>query len=67
MLKEKFPRMSMFYNNTIKQAEVAAQNRIFTIPSVLVFFEGKETFRFSRNVGVSVLEQAIARPYSLMF
>ncbi|MGQ1890261.1 thioredoxin family protein [Thermophagus sp. OGC60D27] len=67
MLKEKYPAMNMYYCNTVEQPEVAAQNRIFAVPTVLVFFEGKETFRFSRNLGVDELAGAIDRPYSLMF
>lgn len=67
MLKENYPSMSMYYCNTVEQPEVAAQNRIFAVPTVLIFFEGRETFRFSRNMGVEELAQAIERPYSMMF
>ncbi|PWD99909.1 thioredoxin family protein [Marinilabilia rubra] len=67
MMDENFPLMPMFYCNTVEQPEVSAQNRIFAVPSVLVFFDGRETFRFSRNVGLSELKNAIERPYSLMF
>ncbi|MFO8000849.1 MAG: thioredoxin family protein [Marinilabilia sp.] len=67
MVSEKFPKMAMAYCNTKEQSEVAAQNRIFSVPTVLVFFEGHETFRFSRNIGLEELNQAIARPYALMF
>ena len=67
MLAHKFPKISMFYCNTVEQTEVAAQNRIFAVPTVLVFFDGRETFRFSRNIGLTELESAISRPYSLMF
>jgi thioredoxin-like negative regulator of GroEL len=67
LLENRFPQMPMFYCDTIEQPEVAAQNRIFAVPTLLVFFEGKETLRFSRNIGVGELEQAISRPYSMMF
>lgn len=67
MLAEKFPEMPMYYCNTVEQTEVSAQNRIFAVPTVLVFFDGRETFRFSRNIGLNELENAISRPYSLMF
>ena len=67
LLESRFPQMRPFYCDTVKQPEVAAQNRVFTVPTLLIFFEGKETFRFSRNVGLEELEQAIRRPYSLLF
>jgi len=67
LLDEKFPQMPMYYSDTVKHGDVAAQNRVFSVPTVLVFFDGRESFRFSRNIGLQELEQAIARPYSMMF
>lgn len=67
MLEKKFPLMSMYYCDTMLQPEVAAQNRIFVVPTVLVFFDSRETYRFNRNIGLNELEQSISRPYSMMF
>ena len=67
MLSEHFPQMHMYYCNTVEQSEIAAQNSIFSVPTVLVFFDGKETFRFSRNIGLDDLRASIERPYQLMF
>ncbi len=67
LLEEKFPKMAMYYSDTVNQSEVAAQNRVFAVPTVLVFFDGRETYRFSRNIGLGELEQSIERPYSMIF
>lgn len=67
LLAEQFPKMEMFYCNTFEQSEVAAQNRIFSVPTILVFFDGRETFRYSRNISLDELKTAIHRPYNLMF
>ena len=67
MLAEQFPEMAMYYCNTVEQSEVAAQNSIFSVPTVLVFFDGHETFRYSRNISLDELKTAISRPYNLMF
>jgi len=67
MLEEKFPLISMYYCDTMLQSEVAAQNRIFAVPTILLFFDGRETYRFSRNIGLNELEQSISRPYTIMF
>lgn len=67
LLSARYPKMSMYYSDTVNQSEVAAQNRVFAVPTVLVFFDGKETFRFSRNIGLGELEQSISRPYSMLF
>ncbi len=67
LLRRSFPKMLMYYCDTVEQPEVAAQNRVFTVPTILIYIEGKESFRFSRNIGLGELEQAIARPYSMLF
>jgi len=66
LLAEKFPKMKMLYVNTYQQAEIAVEHRVFTAPTILIFFEGKEHFRFSRNVSIGQLREAIERPYSML-
>jgi thioredoxin 1 len=46
---------------------LAAQNRVFAAPTVVVFFDGRETIRKSRAFGVDELKSEIQRPYSMMF
>ncbi len=67
LLNDNYPKFKFTYINTVEQPEVAAQFQVFTVPTVLVYFEGKEYFRFSRNIGLSQLEDAIKRPYHLLF
>jgi len=67
LLTNEFPLMRMFYCDTIKFPEISAQNSIFTVPTILVFFNGKEFIRKSRNIGISELQKEIERPYFLMF
>jgi len=47
--------------------EIAAKFSAFIEPTILVFFDGKETIRKSRNIGIYELEEAIKRPYQLIF
>lgn len=67
MISESFPKMKMVYVESEKLPELAAQNRVFTAPTVIVFFAGRETIRKSRAFGVDELKMAIQRPYSLLF
>lgn len=67
LLQTNFPKIEMFYSDTVLYPEVAAQNSIFTVPTILVFFNGKEFLRKSRNVGIEELRKEIERPYKLMF
>lgn len=67
MVSEVFPKMKMVFIESDKLSELAAQYRIFTAPTVVVFFAGRETIRKSRAFGVNELRSEIQRTYSLMF
>uniref|UniRef100_UPI003216B42D thioredoxin family protein n=1 Tax=uncultured Draconibacterium sp. TaxID=1573823 RepID=UPI003216B42D len=62
-----FPEMKLAYIQSDLLPEVAAQNRVFTAPTILVFFEGREYIRKSRTVGLSELQNEISRVYSVLF
>lgn len=67
LLQAEFPNIKLLYIQSDKQPEVAAQNRVFAAPTLLVFFDGREHIRKSRNIGISELQQEISRPYSMLF
>ncbi|MDA3819603.1 MAG: thioredoxin family protein [Candidatus Delongbacteria bacterium] len=67
LLTSKFPAMKMLYADVEKHPDIAGQYRVFAVPSLLVFFAGQESFRFSRNLSIAELEQRVRRPYSMMF
>ena len=67
MVSESFPQLKMIFIESDKSPELAAQHRVFTAPTVVVFFAGRETIRKSRAFGVDELKAEIQRPYSLLF
>lgn len=67
LLEEKFPQVTMAYVKSDVLPDIAGQNSIFAAPTILVFFDGREYIRKSRNIGIGELEDAIARPYKMMF
>jgi len=67
MASEFFPKMKIVFIESDRLPELAAQNRVFTAPTVVVFFTGRETIRKSRAFGVDELKFEINRPYSLLF
>ncbi|MCK5537326.1 MAG: thioredoxin family protein [Bacteroidales bacterium] len=67
LTKEKFPKIKLLYADTVKYPEIAAQNQIFAVPTILVFFDGRESIRKSRNIGLKELEDLLKRPYGLIF
>lgn len=67
LLISEFPQIEMFYCDTVLYPEIAGQKSIFTVPTILVFFDGKEFLRKSRNIGISELKNELHRPYSIFF
>jgi thioredoxin-like negative regulator of GroEL len=48
------------------QQEVAPHYGVFTVPTVLIFLDGKEFLRKSRNMSVEEVIRQIKRPYEIM-
>lgn len=66
-IHHEFPKMKMVYVKTDELPETAGQHRVFTIPTVLVFFESKESIRKIRTFSIDELIREIRRPYYLIF
>jgi thioredoxin len=67
LIESEFPKMKLFYVDIEKSPLISGQYRIFTIPTLLVFFDGKEYIRKSRNIGLRELQEEIERPYGMVF
>jgi len=67
LIIENYNQMKLYYIDTKQFPEIAAQNSIFTNPTVLIYFDKKEFYRKSRNIGIEELFFLIERPYNLMF
>ena len=67
LLDEKFPLMIPVYVDIEKSPLISGQNRIFTIPTILLYFEGKESLRVSRNISIAELENSIGRIYHMLY
>ena len=67
LINNDFNKIKMAYVNCEALKEVAAQNRIFTVPTILVFLDGKEFLRKSRNISIIEFKAELQRPYSMFF
>ncbi len=67
LVKNEFPQIKLIYIKSDVLPEVAAHNQVFAAPTILIFFEGREYIRKSRNIGIGELQQEIIRPYSMIF
>ena len=66
-IESEFPEIKMGYINSELLPEVAAQNQVFTVPTILVFLDGKEFIRKSRNINMNEFQVELERPYSMFF
>ena len=67
LLAESFPRIVFGRVATEQATELAAQLSVFAVPTLLVFFDGRESFRYARNFSLGEVERDVARPYAMFF
>jgi thiol-disulfide isomerase/thioredoxin len=66
-LLNKFPNIKRLEVEVENSIEISAQYNIFTVPSLLLFIEGKEVIREQRHMSLLELEDKIARYYGLFY
>jgi len=64
---ENFPKISLFETNIADVPEVGGRFNIFSAPSILIFFDGKEFARVGRNISLSAFKSKIEKIYNLYF
>jgi thioredoxin-like negative regulator of GroEL len=66
-INDNFPLIKAAYVDCENGKGLAAQNRVFTVPAIVIFFEGNEFIRKARNFNFSDLYEELNRTYSLLF
>lgn len=67
MLTSDFPKIPLYVINANESLELCASLSVFTFPTVLIYFEGKESLRIARNINLSLLRNSLERPYDILF
>jgi thioredoxin-like negative regulator of GroEL len=67
MIGQNFPKIKFAWIDMNALPEVAGLNQVFVEPTLLLFVDGKEYLRKSRNFHLSDIYQAIERIYKLAF
>jgi len=65
MLK-KFPEIINRYIDADNIKEVAGYLSVFTVPTMILFIDGKETIRKARNLSIAEMENEIERYYKML-
>lgn len=61
-----FPKIEQIYLNAKENIEISSFYGVFSIPTMIVFLDGKEFAREGRSVSMSKLVTQLKRPYSIM-
>ena len=62
-----FPKMKQYYINSNQNLDIASFFNIFSSPTILVFFEGKEFKRYGRNISLDIFNSELKRLYEMVF
>jgi len=67
LLAKTFPEMQSIHVDCAACPEVAAAFSVFSVPTLVVFFEGREWLRKGRSVSLAELRAGLERPYGMLF
>ncbi len=67
MVEQEFPNIKLAFVNSEKHPELPAQYSVFSNPTIILFFEGREYRRISKYISISQLVAEIERPYQMIF
>ena len=67
LIASDFPMIKFVYVNVNNHREIAAQNSVFSVPTILFYVEGRETLRYSRNINLSEFSDRVGRIYNMLF
>ncbi len=61
-----FPLVKQIYLDAEENAEIAGHYQVLSVPTMLVFLDGKEFIREGRSVSLYQLKEKLERPYNMM-
>lgn len=64
-VENNFEKMTIITVDVSEHPEIASYFNVFAIPTLLVYLDGKEFLRKSRNMSVGGVIEEIRRPYDL--
>jgi thiol-disulfide isomerase/thioredoxin len=67
MVIDNFPNIGFHLINAEQFLSTAAHFGVFSAPTILVFFEGKEYIRESKNISMNELHDKVERLYNMLF
>jgi len=66
LFNAEFPALKQIYLDAHENAEVSAHFQVFSVPTMIVFMDGREFAREGRSVSLHQLKEKLRRPYGMM-
>jgi len=61
-----FPQLKQIYLDANENAEISAHFQVFSVPTMIVFMDGREFAREGRSVSLHQMTEKLKRPYMMM-
>jgi thioredoxin 1 len=66
LFDSEFPLVKQIYLDAHENPEISAHYQVFSVPTMLVFLDGREFIREGRAVSMHKLTEQLMRPYKMM-
>lgn len=66
IINKKFNKIKTIEININKNQEIYGYYNIFASPMIIIYFFGKEFFRYGRNISMEKFTEDIKRPYGML-
>ena len=67
LINDEFPKINLQFVNAETSPEITGSFGIFSNPTIIVFFDGKEYRRYSKYISMNELSVDIERVYNILF
>ncbi len=66
LFDKEFPQLRQIYLDAQAYADISAHYQVLSLPTILVFLDGREFIREGRSVSLHQLTEQLKRPYGMM-
>jgi len=66
LFDKEFPALKQIFLDAQEYAEISSHYQVLSLPTILVFMDGREFAREGRNVSLHQLSEKLQRPYGMM-
>ncbi len=66
LFDREFPQIKQIYLDAEENREISAYFQVFSMPTMIIFLDGREFIREGRTVSLHQLRDKLSRPYDML-